>query len=196
MTLSELARKARSTRRFREDGAVSRDALERLVDLGRLAACEGNRQALKYLLSHREETNRRIFDLLGWAACLPDWPGPGPGERPAAYIVVLGDLEIAAGFGYDPGLAGQSILLGAAEAGLGGCIVGTVDRGRLRRRFGIPERYEILFVIALGEPGEAVEIEAVGGDGDTRYWRDEEGVHHVPKRRLADVIVDLPGVSS
>lgn len=196
MTISELVRKARSTRRFREDRAVSRKTLERLVDLARLAACEGNRQALNYLLSHREETNGRIFDLLGWAAYLPDWPGPAPGERPAAYVVVLGDLEIAGSFGYDPGLAGQSILLGAAEAGLGGCIVGTVDRGRLRGRFGIPERYEILYVIALGEPGEAVEIETVGGDGDTRYWRDEKGVHHVPKRRLEDVIVDLPGLPS
>ncbi|MCF8062382.1 MAG: nitroreductase family protein [Deltaproteobacteria bacterium] len=192
MTLSELARKARSTRRFREGRPVSRQTLERLVDLARLAACEGNRQALKYFLSHREDTNGRIFDLLGWAAYLPDWQGPGPGERPAAYIVVLGDREIAGAFGYDPGLAGQSILLGAAEAGLGGCIVGTVDRDRLRKRFGIPDRFEILFVIALGEPGERVEIETVGEDGDTRYRRDEEGVHRVPKRRLEDVIVRFP----
>ena len=163
MTMSELVRRTRSTRHFREDRCVSREVLEHLVDLGRLAACEGNRQALKYGLSHRRETNERIFDLLGWAALLPDWPGPA-----------------------------QSILLGAAEAGLGACIVGTVDRDRLRRRFGLPDRFEILLVIALGEPGERVEIETVGGDGDTRYWRDDEGIHHVPKRRLEDVLVELP----
>jgi nitroreductase len=175
-----------------EARAVPRETLERLVDLARVSACEGNRQALRYLLSHRKETNERIFDLLAWAAHLSDWPGPAPGERPAAYIVVLGDLEIGESFGYDAGLAGQSILLGAAEAGLGACIVGTVDRKRLRRRFGLPDRFEIVFVIALGEPGERVVIESVDENGSTRYWRDREGVHHVPKRRLADVIVDLP----
>ncbi len=192
MSLFELVQRARSTRRFQEERPVSRKTLEGLVDLGRLAACEGNRQPFKYLLSHRPDTNGRIFDLLGWAALLKDWPGPAPGERPAAYIVLLGDLEIADTFPYDPGLSAQSILLGAAEAGLGACILGTVDRHRLRRRFQVPDRFEILLVIALGVPGERVKIDTVGPDGSTRYWRDAQGVHHVPKRRLEDVILERP----
>lgn len=101
----------------------------------------------------------------------------------------MGTWKTGRDFEYDAGLAGQSILLGAAEAGLGACIIATVARDRLRRRFGIPDRFEIIFVIALGEPAEKVVIDAVAEDGDTRYWRDERQVHHVPKRSLSDVIL-------
>lgn len=190
MPLERLIGRARSIRRFREDRPVERETLERLVDLARLAASGGNKQPLKYLLSWRPDTNQSIFDLLTWAAYLEEWDGPEPGERPAAYIVVLGDRALAASFGCDHGIASQSILLGAAEAGLGACIVGTVDRDRLRRRLDIPERYGILHVIALGMPAETVVLETVGEDGDIRYWRDAQGVHHVPKRRLEDVILN------
>jgi len=192
MTVSEWVQRARSTRRFRENDPVGRDALERLVDLARLAASGGNKQPLKYLLSYARETNQSIFDLLTWAAYLKGWKGPEPGERPAAYIVVLGDHALASSFGCDHGIASQSILLGAAEAGLGACIVGTVDRDRLRRRFQIPERYSVLHVIALGKPAETVMLETVKEDGNIRYWRDDRGVHHVPKRRLEDVILNPP----
>ncbi len=192
MTVAEWVRRARSIRRFREDRPVGKDTLERLVDLARLSASGGNKQPLKYLLSCTPETNQSLFDLLTWAAYLEGWDGPEPGERPAAYIVVLGDRALATSFGCEHGIASQSILLGAAEAGLGACIVGSVDRKSLCRRFQIPERYGVLHVIALGIPAETVVLETVGEDGDIRYWRDAQGVHHVPKRPLEDVILEPP----
>jgi len=103
--------------------------------------------------------------------------------------VVLGDTEITRSFGCDHGIAAQTILLGAVEKGLGGCMIASIDRDALRQALKIPERFEILLVLALGKPRENVVIETLKPDGDVKYWRDGDGVHHVPKRRLEDVIL-------
>ena len=189
MTMKELVAKNRSFRRFYQDVPVELETLMELVDLARLSASGANHQPLKYLLACDPEKNAAIFPQLGWAAYLKDWPGPVEGERPSAYIVILGDKHIKESFGIDHGIAAQSILLGAAERGLGGCIIATVRKEKLREALSIPEQYEILIVLALGKPKETVVIEAVGPDGDIKYWRDEQGVHHVPKRSLAEIIL-------
>ena len=119
---------------------------------------------------------------------MKDWDGPAEGERPAAYIVILGDTEIAKGFGQNHGIAAQSITLGAAEKGYGGCMVGSIKRDQLRAILNLPERYEILLVVALGKPAEKVVTEDAV-DGDVTYYRDAEDVHHVPKRTLDELIV-------
>jgi nitroreductase len=146
-------------------------------------------QPLKYRLSSDQETNQRIFPHLGWAAYLRDWSGPPEGERPSAYIVILGDTGIRQSFGVDPGIAAQSILLGATERGFGGCIIGSIDHDALRVALGLDPHLEILLVLALGKPRETVVIEPVGPEGDIKYWRGPDGVHHVPKRALDDIIV-------
>lgn len=187
--LAELVRKSRSYRRFYQDQAVSESTLRELVDMARLSPSGRNVQPLRYLLSTRPEMNAQIFPTLGWAGYLTNWQGPEPGEQPAAYIVVLCDKQVANNYGVDPGIASQTILLGATEKGLGGCIIATVQRPRLAELLHIPERYEIVFVLALGKPKEEVVIEEIDENGDIKYWRDEAHVHHVPKRRLNDVIV-------
>jgi nitroreductase len=97
--------------------------------------------------------------------------------------------KITDNFGVDPGIAAQSILLGANEKGLGGCILGSVSRDELRDFFNIPSQYEILYVLALGYPIEKVQLEEIGEDGNIEYWRDEEQVHHVPKRSPSHLII-------
>lgn len=187
--IRDLILKNRSYRRFYQEVAIERETLRELVDLARLSASAGNLQPLKYILSCDPQKNAVIFSHLAWAAYLKDWPGPGEGEKPSAYIIVLGDKQISRSFGYDCGIAVQSILLGAIEKGLGGCIIGSVDRQGLGQALALPARYEILLVVALGKPKEKVVIETMGPAGDVRYWRDAEGVHHVPKRRLNDIII-------
>lgn len=179
----------RSCRRFDEGFMVERRTLEELVDLARLSASAANLQPLKYILSCEHEKNARIFRHLAWAAYLKDWGGPAPGERPCAYIIILGDTAISSTFGCDHGIAAQSILLGAREKGLAGCMIGLIKREELRKTLAIPAPYEILLVIALGKPREQVVIEEAGPKGDIKYWRDSAGVHHVPKRSLKDLIV-------
>jgi len=187
--IRELVLKNRSYRRFHQEVAIDRETLRELVDLARCSASAANRQPLKYILSCEPEKNALIFKHLSWAAALKDWPGPAEGERPSAYIIILGDTEISKSFGVDPGIAAQNILLGAVERGLGGCMLGAIQRDGLRQDLNIPARYEILLVVALGRPKEKVVLETVGPDGDTSYWRDSDGVHHVPKRALDDIII-------
>jgi nitroreductase len=188
--IRDLVRRNRSYRRFREDAAIEMEILEELVDLARLSASGANRQPLKYILACGREKNALIFPNLSWAGYLKDWSGPDEGERPSGYIIVLGDTEVTQSFGCDHGIAAQSILLGATETGLGGCMIGSVNREGLRQALEIPDRYEILLVLALGTPKEEVIIEAVGPDGDIKYWRDSAGKHHVPKRSLESIILD------
>ncbi len=187
--IKDLILKNRSYRRFNENVAVERETLRELVDLARCSASASNRQPLKYYLSCATETNAKIFPTLSWAATLTDWPGPSEGERPSAYIIILGDTAISKTFGVDPGIAAQSIMLGAVDRGLGGCMLASVDRDRLRELLDIPEQYEILLVLALGSPKEKVVLEEIKPGDDFRYWRDADSVHHVPKRRLDDIII-------
>lgn len=189
MNLSELVRASRSFRRFYQEQAVSLETLRGLVALARLAPTGSNRQSLRFYLSAAAEKNARIFPHLGWAGYLRDWPGPVEGERPAAYIVILNDTSVSRNAGCDHGIAAQTILLGAAELGLGGCMIGSVQRDELRAELGLDPRYEILLVIALGAPKEQVVLEDLPAGGDVRYWRDAQAVHHVPKRALEELIV-------
>jgi nitroreductase len=191
MMLRDLIVKNRSYRRFQQGVAVDLQTLRELVDLARLSASAGNMQPLRYILSCDPEKNALVFPTLAWAKYIENWPGPAEGERPSAYVIVLEDRQVDHPLHCDHGIAAQSILLGATEKGLGGCIIGSINKLNLRNELNIPVRYDILLVIALGKPKEKVEIEKLGTDGDVKYWRDSEGVHHVPKRALDEIILPL-----
>ena len=187
--LRSLIEKNRSYRRFDEEYSLEIKTVRELVDNARLSASAANLQPLRYIISSSREVNRLIFCCLRWAGYLPDWKGPVEGERPAGYIVILGDREHPEHHHYDAGIAAQSILLGAVEKGLGGCIFASIDRDLLRKSLDIPEQLDILLAIALGKPKEEVVIKEIGNQDDIKYWRDENGIHYVPKRRLEDIII-------
>ena len=187
--LKELILKNRSYRRFYQDDAVPAGVLRKLIDLASITPSGANKQPLKYILTSDSGVNKAVFNTLKWAGYLSDWTGPAEGERPSAYIVVLGDTGIASEYYADPGIAMQTILLGAVEEGYGGCILASVDRDVLRKELNISGRYKILYVIALGKPKETVVLEEIK-NGDVKYWRDESGIHHVPKRGVDELIVD------
>ena len=187
--IEDLIKSNRSCRRFLQKEAVPVDTLRWLVNLARVSGSAANLQPLKYILSNQPHKNAGIFSCLRWAAYLKDWPGPPEGERPSAYIIMVGDGNIAKSFGIDAGIAAQSLLLGARERGLAGCMIGSINKELLQERFHLPKRLEILLVIALGKPKETVVLEEIKPGGDIKYWRDESRVHHVPKRPLDEVIL-------
>lgn len=191
--IEELIARNRSYRRFHEDVAVSLETLRELIRLARLTASARNMQSLRYILCNDREMNAAIFATLAWAGYLPDWPGPVKGERPAAYIVVLADETRNHHTRIDEGLALQSMLLGAVERGLGGCIIGSVNQKELRLALDIPAGLEIFDVLALGKPKETVVVDPVGPEGSIKYWREPDGTHHVPKRDLKDIIIASHG---
>lgn len=188
MTLEDLLRSSRSCRRFDPSQPLDEEALVDLVALTRLCPSAANRQPLKYIVSWQPEQNARIFAHLRWAAALTGWPGPAEGERPAGYIIILGDTAISRKIDWDVGIAAQSMLLAAAERGLGGCMIGSINQQGLRRELNIPDRYEINLVVALGKPAETVVLED-GTPDPVPYWRDADGVHHVPKRPLDEILL-------
>jgi nitroreductase len=190
MNLKELIVKTRSYRRFDESKQIESKTLESLIDLARLSASGANRQPLKFSYFNTHESCEKIFPFLAWAGYLTEWPGPEKGERPTGYIMVLGDKSISEIFGIDHGIAAQSILLGATEAGLGGCIIASIKRDELSNALSIPDNLEILLVLALGKPVENVIIEDIK-NSDVKYWRDNDKNHHVPKRSLNELIIKL-----
>lgn len=186
--LRNLVLKNRSYRRFYEYKKISLNDLRKWVDLARLSASGRNLQPLKFGLSNKKNTNKIIFKNLAWAGYLKDWDGPIEGERPSAYIIILGAKKTLFDYKYDVAIACQSILLGAVENGFGGCIIGSMKKNVLLKELNISTALEISLVIALGKPKEKVIIEPVKNN-DIKYWRDENGIHHVPKRNLDDLII-------
>ena len=194
MSIRELARRNRSYRRFDEAEAIAPETLRELVDLTRFCACGKNMQSLRYITVTDEEKRAALFPKLAWAGYLAKWKGPAEGERPAGYVIVLQDQDLDKDYLCDDGIAIQTIMLGATEKGLGGCIMGAINRDKIRELFAIPDNLKILYVLALGKPAETVVIDELDESGDIKYWRDDEDVHHVPKRALSEYLVgENPG---
>ncbi len=189
--ISDLIKKNRSYRRFQQEVAIGDDELREMIDNARLTPSGRNAQTLRYILSNTPEMNEKIFPALAWAGYLKNWDGPAKGERPSAYVIILNDDDLSKNYFCDHGIVSMAILLTAVEKGYGGCIIGSVNHSRLRDSLDIPEQYSVVQVIALGKPAETVVIEPMPESGDIRYWRDEQGVHHVPKRNLDDLIIKL-----
>jgi len=184
-----LIRKSRSTRRFQEDRPLQKSQIIDLIDIARFCPSARNRQPLKYIVSVDPEETHEIRSALLWALDLPDWDGPSVGERPTAYITIVAPRNCSPDPAIDLGIAAQTILLAAAGQGIAGCMFGSIKREEMKRILPVPQGYEILLVIALGYPAEEIRLEPLGEDGDTRYWRTPDGVHHVPKRSLEDCLV-------
>lgn len=185
--VNELILKNRSYRRFNERNRLNKEQLVSLVELARLSPSSRNQQALKFLLVHDEKECTDLFNQLAWAGYLKDWPGPIAGERPAAYIVILGDTNLGKQFDTDVGIVAQSMLLGSIELGYGGCMIASLKKERIRELFSIKSEYTVELVIAFGDPIEKVVIDDCK-NGEIKYWRDEKQVHHVPKRNIEEII--------
>jgi len=185
--IRDLITKNRSYRRFDESVKISNKQIEKWIELACFSASGRNSQPLKYAVVVSQQMCSQIFPYLGWAGYLTDWKGPGKGERPVAYIAVLLDKFVSEKYYCDDGIAMQSILLGAVDDGFGGCIIGSVNKNKVSKILKLPDHLEMLWVLALGKPAEECVLE-VADDGNIEYYRDENDVHHVPKRPLNEVI--------
>lgn len=188
---ARTVRACRSYRRFDEGDPIPEALLIELVDLARVVASGANRMPLRYRIVSSAGERETVFSQLKWAGALPEWDGPEAGERPTGYIVVC-DAGHGATTPVDEGIAAQTILLAATQAGYGGCMLHAFNKAKVSEALGL-EAVGVapLMVIALGRPAEEVRLEPLGAspDGSTNYWRDEASVHHVPKRSLTDVLV-------
>lgn len=185
--IKDLVEKSRSYRRFYEEKRISADTLKELISIARMTPSAANNQPLRYMLFCEEDSCAKVFDTLMWAGYLTDWPGPVAGERPAAYIVIISPDGVNSA--QDEGIAAQTILLSAVDMGMGGCMLGAINRPKLAEAIHVPQGYQIKLVVALGYPKEQVVLEEIKADGNKKYYRDSNQVHHVPKIRVEDLIV-------
>lgn len=183
----DLVVKNRSYRRFDETKRISLEILKELVDIGHLVPSGANLQPLRFITVSSEEICAKVFPTLRWAAYLKEWGGPKEGERPTAYIMIL--APAGTNRGVEEGISGQTILLAAAERGIGGCFLGSIVRKELAEFIAIPEGYEVKYILALGYPREEVVIDEISVGDDIKYYRDENDVHHVPKIKIDEVLV-------
>jgi len=187
--MENLIKACRSYRRFLENEPISPSELTGLIELARLAGSARNAQPLRYLIVTSPDYRERLFPLLGWAGYLSDWPGPGAGERPTAYIVCLEDRRINGDAVFDLGIASQNILLGAIARGIGGCRIASFAKKKVAELFDLDEHLSPSLVIALGRPAEEVIIEETDDPDEIKYWRDENQRHHVPKLTTGKLVI-------
>ncbi|MGQ9801119.1 MAG: nitroreductase family protein [Candidatus Saccharicenans sp.] len=184
--LLDLIKRRRTIRQFRQE-EIPENVLLELADMGRLAPSAANMQPLEFLVVHEPEARKRVFPQLRWAAYINPAGNPQPGQEPTAYILILVNTKIRQnGYEYDVGAAAENIILGALTRGIGSCWLISVDRDRLKNVLEIPDDYKIDSVLALGYPAENPMVEDF--QGSVKYWKDEAGVLHVPKRRLSEIV--------
>ena len=189
----DLVKNGRSFRGFNENRKVTREELEYLVECARFAPSSSNIQALKFFLAWEPETVGTIRPLTNWAKALKAIQLPHPGKDPTAFIVICQDYEVndsPAMFQKDVGIAAQTMLLAAADMGLGGCMIGNFPAGALREALKLPKTIAPMLVVALGEPDDQVVLTELPDSGATQYYRDENDVHYVPKRPLEQLILN------
>jgi nitroreductase len=186
MDIYETAISRRSIRRLK-DMPISREILKRCVNAARLAPSAANLQPLEYIVVDDDQLLPQVFSTLFWAAYISPAGNPPQGKRPKAYIIILKNRDIGVSPSvYDVGAAMENIILVALEEGIGSCPVASGDRDKLRRTLDIPGGYEIPLVMALGYPDESPVAESF--DGSIKYWKDQDGVLHVPKKKLEVVL--------
>lgn len=188
---SELVKRSRSVRRYKENVDIPKSILLELVNSARTVPSAGNRQPTRFIIVNDKNLNKEIFKSLGWLGYLAEDMGPKVGERPNAYIIIVSDYTIPnASLRFDAGIAAQTIVLGANYHNIGCCIIGAVNTTKIRNLLNIKSQYDGIMVIALGYPVEKVVIEESTDASDVKYWRDENKVHHVPKLPLDLVLLD------
>jgi nitroreductase len=180
----EKIKHRRTIRKFLQK-AIPKEVLLKCVDAARLSPSGVNFQPLRYVIVYNQKMLKEVFGTLSWAVYLPDYY-PSEEEMPQAYIVLLLDKNGRTPV-HDASIASMSISIVAYDEGLGSCIIASIDREKLREVLNVPEGLTIELVVALGYPAENPVIETVK-NGDTRYWLDQNGVLHVPKRDLKDII--------
>jgi len=187
-----LLKSDRSVRRFDNSRRIPREILNSFIELCRYTASGRNAQPLKYYVAHTREDCDKIFPLLKWAGYFPEWDGPEPEEQPTAYLIQCLDTRYGENCLCDDGLQLQAITLGAASIGINACIIKAFDAHTISETLNLPEHLSPRYVLAMGYGTERVKIEDMDENEDAcfKYYRTPDGVHHVPKRSLQQLIIN------
>jgi nitroreductase len=187
-TFAQLVRSARTNRRYNAADPVSRETLIQLIDIARNVPSGMNAQPLRYRVVTELAEVAAIFEHTNWAKGLRTGPAPTPAERATGWIVILSHNPPLAP-AIDVGIAAQTLQLGARAAGYAACMLLSIDRPRIAEILKLPADMKIELLMAFGRPGEQVVIDELTSPSQLPYSRTADNVHHVPKRKLADVLI-------
>lgn len=187
MSVYQLILERRTIRKF-ANKPIEQEKICKMINAARLAPSAANMQPLKYIAVTSPELCEKVFALTKYAGYLEDGT-PKEGEKPMAYIVVLEDKSIGGNPKADAGAAIENIILTAFEDGVASCWVGSVNREKLSEELDLQENLEINSVIALGYPLQQSCEEKF--EGDVKYYLDEKGKLHVPKRAMEEIFKSM-----
>ena len=190
--LKELVIKNRSYRGFDESYWFTKKQLESYIDLTRYTASSVNAQPLKYKIVFEKNEVEAVRPLTRWARALPDMVLPHPNMHATAFIIICQDTDISpnlARYQKDIGIVAQTITLAAVEDGLGGCMIGNFTPDEVKETLNLAENLTPMLIIALGKPAEEIVIKEIDNGESTKYYRDENDIHYVPKRKLKDILI-------
>ena len=184
-SLDSLLKRNRSFRGYEPSCKVSEETLKELVSVTTLVASGMNRQPLRYRLVTANAA--MVHPLVKLGAALPDEHLPHEGMEPQAYIVICSAVPEDKIVDIDLGIAGQSILLKAAEMGLGGIFILNFDKKEMRDALALP--LDPIAVIAIGKPAERIFLVSAEGDNPNLTYYRKDGVHFVPKLSLSQILI-------
>lgn len=190
--LLDLVKGNRSYRGYDESRYITTEELTSFVELARLTPSSVNAQPLKYYLVNEKEEVATVQKMTKWAKALPELELPHAGECPTAFIVICQDLNLGeslARYQKDIGIVAQTMLLGAVEIGLGGCMIGNFSASEVSKTLKLAENIAPVLIVAFGKPQEDIVLVEIGEGESHKYYRDSEDVHYVPKRKLEDIII-------
>ncbi len=196
MNVYDAVKSRRTIRKFKQDPVPSED-IKKIIDCARLAPYGANLQPLKFAVITDENDRKNLYPLIKYAAYLTDW-NPSFEECPPVYIAVLTDTSLKAAdkSECDCGAAVMSMWLEAEELGLGSCWLGAIDRNKIKEKIMKLKKQTshsnviiVSYMLGLGYPAQSGETFDM--KDDIKYYFDENGNVHVPKRTLDEIIVEL-----
>jgi nitroreductase len=156
----EIIQQRKSVRKYL-DTPIPREHIVQCIEAARLAPSADNMQPWRFIALDDRERIKGLTDAVCTGICRrTKFIGSA-----AAIIVILADLNFAvhrlgaAVFGtqhylLDIGIAGEHIVLQAQELGIGTCWINLFNAKAARKNLGIPAKYRIVSLIAMGYPAE------------------------------------------
>ena len=187
----DLVTSARSYRKYDQAQGIEEATLRGFVDIARIANSGTNLQPFKYKIIGAQPMVDQLFAITKWGGRYKNYTGPAPGEQPAGYIVICCDNDVrkASTAEMDTGIVAEVLVLAAADAGYGSCMIGNFARDKCRELLQLKDNIEPMLVVAFGRPNDTIVLDELEAGGSTDYYRDDKGVHHVPKRKLEDILL-------
>lgn len=148
MDVFEAVQERHSIRAYQET-AVPREKLEKILDAARLAPSARNVEPWHFIVVTDAEKRKALSKGL-FAKFLNEAP---------VVIVACGDYKASSDwYAVDVALAVESMILTATAEGLGTCCVGSFDEKHVKTLLKVPEKFEVLLLLAVGYPREKIDL--------------------------------------